>query len=303
MRPAAWLFVFVCVIVPSAARAHEPLWGESPQTFAFGVWHPEVRLGWQNEYLLLHGSSRLDNPDALRRTRFDTVLDIQYAPRTSLNVRLEIPYSVVRSSGLVSGQMHSASSSGLGDMMLSAKSRFAQRFGEDWKEHQAYTVGLQLPTGAHSGREVGGPLLEPSEQPGSGKWGYMVGYAYAYERLQDTFWASAMYMGDLGGAGSKGDMATFDANYGYWVVRAHKPNDLGIVLATGPHWEWMGHDRLSTGPDPDSGYTLLAWQASVIATKGPAQFRIGALFPLHQHANGTQLRPDVQLRAGVEALF
>ena len=28
--------------VQTTARAHEPLWGETPQTFAFGVIHPEA---------------------------------------------------------------------------------------------------------------------------------------------------------------------------------------------------------------------------------------------------------------------
>ena len=285
------------------AFAHEPLWGESPQTFAFGVWHPETRFGLQNEYLLLRGATRLDNPDALRRTRFDSVLGIQYAPKTSLNVRIEIPFASVHSSGLVGGTLRTSGVSGLGDIMISAKSRFAQRFGPDWKEHQAYTLGLQLPTGTHNGKEADGTLLEPSEQPGSGKWGYMVGYAYAYERLPDTWWASLMYMSDIGSTGSKGDMFTADANYGYWIKRAHRPQDLGIVLAAGPHFEWMGHDRLASGADPNTGYSLTALQVSLIATKGEIQFRAGALLPLSQHASGTQLRPEVQVRAGIEALF
>src|SRR6185436_16401649 len=118
----------------------------------------------------------------------------------------------------------------------------------------------------HSGREIDGAPLQPSEQPGSGKWGYMLGYSYAYERLKDTTWASVMYMGDLGGNGAKGDMLTADADYGYWVKRPFRPQDLGIILAAGPHWEWMAHDRLSTGLDPNSGYSLLAAQISLITT-------------------------------------
>lgn len=304
IRALACSVLSICAALGAApARAHEPLWGDSPQTFAFGVWHPELRFGFQNEYLLLGGSHRLANPDALRRTRFDTVFGLQYAPKTSLNLRLEIPYASVRSSGRIGGMAQSNRVNGIGDITLSAKNRFRQRFGEDWKEHMAYTVGLQLPSGVHSGRDVDGTPLQPSEQPGSGKWGYMLGYSYAYERLDDTAWASVMYMGDLGCNGAKGDMMTVDADYGYWVHRTYRPQDLGIVVATGPHWEWMGHDRLSTGLDPNSGYSLLAMQLSLIGTKGPAQLRVGALFPLQQSANGVQLRPDVQVRAGIEALF
>jgi len=298
----AMTFNLVCTLVQPSS-AHEPLWGESPQTFGFGVWHPEIRFGFQKEFLLLRGATRLNNPEALRRMRFDSVLGIQYAPKTSMNVRIEIPYSIVQSSDRIGGVPRTSRTSGLGDIMLSAKSRFAQRFGEDWKEHQAYTVGLQLPTGQHGGREASGALLEPSEQPGSGKWGYSLGYAYAYERLKDTLWVSAMFMGDIGGAGSKGEMFTLDANYGYWFKRAHKPQDLGVILAAGTHYEWMGKDRLTMGAAPDTGYSLSALQVSLIATKGTFQFRAGALLPLYQHTNGTQLRPNVQMRVGIEVLL
>lgn len=298
----AFVFTLACVLAQRAS-AHEPLWGESPQTFGFGVWHPEIRFGFQKEFLLLRGATRLANPDTLSRTRFESVLGVQYAPKTSLNVRLEIPYANVQSSDRVGGVSRTSNAGGFGDATLSIKSRFAQRFGEDWKEHQACTLGLQLPTGRHDGREANGSLLEPSEQPGSGKWGYMLGYAYAYERLKDTIWASTTLMGDIGGAGVKGDMLSLDANYGYWAVRAHKPQDLGVILAGGVHYEWMGKDRLATGTDPDSGYSLVAVQVSLIATKGVFQFRAGALFPLYQTANGTQLRPDVQARVGIEGLF
>lgn len=296
------MLLFLCMLT-QIASAHEPLWGESPQTFAFGIWHPEIRFGLQNKHLLLRGATRLDNMEGLQRTRLDGVLGIQYAPKTSMNVRLEIPYANVQSSSYIRGVLRTSRTSGLGDLMLSIKSRLAQRFGQDWKEHQAYAVGLQLPTGHHTGREADGSLLGPSEQPGSGKWGYSLGYSYAYERFQDTIWASMMFMGDLGGGGRKGGMFSLDTNYGYWIKRAHKSQELGIILANGLHYEWMGKDELATGVDPDSGYSLLALQVSLIATKGTFQFRAGALFPLYQNVNGIQLRPDVQVRVGIEALF
>lgn len=285
------------------ARAHEPLWGESPQTFAFGIWHPELRFGFEDDRVLLRGSARLDNADALRRLRYDTLLSVQWAPRTSLNLKLEVPVSSITAEQRIGGVVRRASTTGLGNIMLSAKDRFHVRFGADWKEMQSYSVGIQLPTGQHSGRYPDGTPLDPGDQPGSGKWGYMFGYAYDYERLKDTVWASVSYSGDLGGAGSMGDMLEADANYGYWVIRALHPQDLGVILAAGPHYEWMGHDRTAAGRDPDSGFSMAGLQASLIATKGQAQARVGVLVPLYQHVNGTQVRPELEVRAGVEALF
>jgi hypothetical protein len=290
-------------VVAAPALAHEPLWGESPQTFAFGVWHPELRLSYDNNHNLFRGTRRIVNPEALRRSRFDTLLSLQYAPKTSMNVRLEIPYSQVLTQQRFGGQLRHTGVQGLGDVVVSAKSRIHQRFGEDWKEHQSFTVGLQLPTAEHKGRSPDGARLGPSFQPGSGKWGMVLGYAYAFERLEDTAWASAMYSRDFGGAGTKGDMVMLDLNYGRWMPRAKRPQDLGIVLSAGTHVELMGHDRLGAGRDPDSGWTVLGLQSSVIATKGQMQFRIGVMVPVYQQVNGTQLRPDAQIRAGWEMLL
>ncbi len=292
----------LCLLPALPVFAHEPLWGESPQTFAFGIYHPEIRFGFENADRLFNGSHTILNPDALRRTRFDTLTALQYAPTTRLNVRLEVPFVQVLTSQRVGGQTLHSGVTGIGDVVLTAKSRFAQSFGEDWKQHQALTVGLKLPTGTHNGRTPDGILLDPSDQPGSGKWGYVLGYAYAYERVTDTFWASAMLRGDFGGIGRRGVLSELDVNYGYWIRRAKKPQDLGMVLAGGLHGEWMTRDLTATGAS-NTGSSLIGWQASLIATKGQGQFRMGLLVPFDQHVNGTQLRSEIQFRAGLEILL
>jgi hypothetical protein len=303
MKPLRTGGALLLFLLPTMAHAHEPLWGESPQTFAFGVWHPEVRFGFENASQLLSGGRRLANPDALRRSRFEAQLGVQYAPTTSLNVKLEIPVATVWNQQRINGQLRRNSITGLGNAVFSAKTRFYQRFGPDWKIHQSFSVGLQLPTGEHNGRLPDGSLLGTSFQPGSGKWGVQLGYAFAWERLQDTTWMSAMYVHDFGGSGSRGDFFQLDANYGYWVVRAKRPQDFGSVLAAGLHFEQMGRDRLALGTDPDSGYSMLGLQGSWIVTKGQTQFRAGILVPISQHINGVQLRPEVQFRMGLEILL
>lgn len=301
---SAVIVAALCLVgtLAQSASAHEPLWGESPQTFAFGVLHPELRFGFENDDLLLRGSSRLENPDLLRRTRLDGLFSLQYAPRTSLNLRVDVPFAQVLTSERVGGQLRHSGVTGLGNISLSAKSRFYQKFGEDWKVHQSYVIGLSLPTGA-GGFYPDGSRISPSDAPGSNKFGVMVGYAYAYERLKDTVWASAMFMSDLGGSGSRGANLEIDANYGYWVKRSKRPQDLGVIVAAGLHYQSQGHDRIERGNDPNSGFDLGGLQASLIATKGQAQFRAGVLVPVYQHVNGTQLRPEIQVRAGLEILL
>ena len=289
--------------LPAPALKHEPLWGESPQTFAFGVHHPEVRFGYENSGRLMRGSSSIANPDSLRRTRQDLLLSYQYAPKTTLNIKVDVPLARVRTEQRINGELRGSEVNGFGNIMLSAKNRFHQRFGEDWKIHHSFMTGLLLPTGKNDGRMPDGTLLSPGFQPGSDKFGMMLGYAYAFERLKDTSWASLMYMRDFGGAGARGDLLTGDAAYGYWIKRAERPQDLGIITAVGPHLEIMGRDRLAAGPDPDSGFTVLGIQASFIATKDTSQYRIGIQVPVYQRINGTQLRPELQIRAGWEMLL
>jgi hypothetical protein len=297
------LTALLLLMSASSALAHEPLWGESPQTFAFGVWHPEIRFGFENASQLRRGGSIIANPDALRRSRFDGLVSLQFAPRTSLNVKVEIPFAQVWNQQRVGGQLRRTEVGGLGDIVLSAKSRFYQKFGPEWKLHQAYSVGLQLPTGVHNGTMPDGTPLSPMFQPGSGKFGLVLGYAFAWERLRDTTWLSMMYRTDFGGAGRRGDLFQLDVNYGYWARRAKRPQDLGIVTALGLHIETSGRDRLASGLDFDSGYAFTGLQANVIATKGQAQFRAGVLIPLVQHIGGTQLRSEWQVRAGFEILL
>ena len=303
MKYSLVLCLGLCLLAPRVASAHEPLWGESPQTFAFGILHPEIRFGFENDASLIKGSHSIANPEVLRTTRLDALFSLQYAPKTALNLKLEIPLAQVLNAQNREGQSQHTGVTGIGDVTLSAKSRFFQKFGPDWKLHQSYTVGLQLPTGTHNGRAPDGTLLSPSGQPGSGKWGYLLSYAFAYERLQDTVWISAVYRGDFGGAGRKGSVLELDANYGYWVKRPKRPQDLGVILAAGPHISVVGHDRLAGGNDPNSGLALWGVEASIIATKDQAQFRAGFFVPLSQQVSGTQLRPDIQIRAGFEILL
>jgi hypothetical protein len=285
------------------AHAHEPLWGDSPQTFAFGVRHPAVRLSYSNDYRLLSGGKIAANPTGLRRSRLDTVVSYQYSPLTSLNVRVEVPFTQIRAAQTVGGTRRSTSASGLGDIAVIAKSRLRQRFGEDWKEHQSVIGGLQLPTGSRAGVYPDGKPLGVADRPASGHFGVIAGYAYAYERLEDTIWASVGYRHEFGGRERRGDVLEADLNYGYWIKRATRPQDLGIILSAGPHFEWMGRDRLQAASDPDSGYTMIGIQSSIIVTQGPGQYRLGVMAPLHQRVNGTQLRPEIVVRAAGEWLF
>jgi hypothetical protein len=206
------LSVATPLLLPTTTHAHEPLWGETPQTFAFGVIHPEVRF-------------------AKDETRFG----LQYAFNTTRNLRLELPQS------RLNGQT--------GDASLSLKSRLHVEFGPDFKQMSAAIIGLDK----HNGQ---------------------LGYAFAHERLTDTIWASAVYTKK---------QTEIDASYGYWMKRAHAPQDTGVITALGLHRETTRNTAALSGV-----------HGSLIVTKGQMQARVGVLYPTHG---------KVQVRFGWEILL
>lgn len=96
-------FAVLALVAPPAA-AHEPLWGETPQTFAFGVVHPELRL-----------------------SRGQTLLSVQYASRPDRNFKIEAPFGR-------DGQVQ--------EVMLGVKSRLHVRLGPDFKQMGALLLGV-----------------------------------------------------------------------------------------------------------------------------------------------------------------
>src|SRR5688500_16561274 len=74
----------VALLLTSPVAAHEPLWGETPSVFGFGVIHPEVRFGYRDA-----GSTRRGG---VRARMWEQETMIQFAPTTALNLMIEIPW-------------------------------------------------------------------------------------------------------------------------------------------------------------------------------------------------------------------
>src|SRR5687768_16934481 len=123
------MIAFALSLLPSSAWAHEPLWGETPQTFSFGLKHPEWKFAFEDHRRLFQGSSAIPNTEGRRHTMVENHLSFQYAPATTLNLKLELPVVHMESEERIEGVMRRSTSSGLGDLVLSAKSRFHAQFG------------------------------------------------------------------------------------------------------------------------------------------------------------------------------
>lgn len=202
----------VSVLYPSLARAHEPLWGETPQTFAFGVIHPELRLA--------RGESRFS---------------VQYAPKTTENLKLEV--------------VQRGAAGAPDEIFLTQKRRTRATFGPDFKQMEALVVGTAL------------------NRPG-----FQLGYAFAHERLTDTIWASALHtstrnerMTELDAAyGYWLKRARTPADHGFLIALGGHHEALRTSSLTGVHTSLI----LTKGPTQTRVGLLFP-------SKGPAQLRFG----------------------------
>lgn len=277
------------------AAAHEPLWGETPSVFGFGVIHPELRLGYRSA-----GSTRRGGVRA-RMLELETM--VQYAPSTAINLMIEVPWMQSVREARVSGRRRRVVISGLGDLELTAKRRFSVRQAEGLNVQHSLIYGLKLPTGESSHRDLHGGRADPHDQPGSGKPGLILGYAWDRERVEDTIWASARYHRDLGGGFRMGDMVEADAAYGRWLIRPNEAKELGFNLALGLHGEFHAADSLGGGRNADNRHHLLGVQLTPIFTKGTHQLRFGVFVPFVRSGPADHADFPYEVRFAFETFF
>jgi hypothetical protein len=277
------------------AAAHEPLWGETPTVFGFGVIHPEVRFGWRDA-----GSTR---SGGIRQRMWEQETMVQYAPSTALNLMLEVPWMESLREQRVGGRKRQSVINGLGDVELLAKRRFSVRQAEGLNVQQSLVYGLKLPTGEDNHRDVNGRRADPHDQPGTGNLGLVLGYAWDRERIEDTIWASFMYHRDLGGGFRMGDMAELDTAYGRWLLRPNEASELGFNLALGLHGEFHLADPVGSGRDAGNAHQLVGVQVTPILTRSNHQLRLGVFVPFARSGPADHADFPYEVRFAFETFF
>ena len=278
-----------------SALAHEPLWGETPIVFSSGLLHPEIKVKFMDAG---------DASDGGERSRmFEQEYMVQYAPSTRLNLRLEVPLRRNLRQELVGGQVRSTLINGLGDIVLSGKSRVGIKQEEGLSIQQTVVYGVKLPTGQSHHLDPDGDRASPHDQTGSGKPGIVLGYAIDRETIKDTIWANVEYRRDLGKGFRMGDMMEFNLAYGRWLRIANEADDLGFNLAAGIYGELHRNDFMGGGVRAANKHTLVGLHITPIITKGRNQFRVGALVPIYRRGPEDHVRFPIELRAAVETFF
>lgn len=289
------LFGLLLAAVAAPAHAHEPLWGETPTVFGYGIFHPELRFDYRDSGSLRGGG--------VRQRMFEQEAMLQYAPSTAINLMIEAPFMESLREQRRAGRRRQVTISGLGDLRLLAKRRFHVEQGDALNIQHSLVYGLKLPTGDSGRRDVTGRRADPHDQPGTGKPGVVLGYAWDRERLNDTIWASLMYERDLGGGFRMGDMLEADLAYGYWLKRANEAKELGFNLAAGLHGEFHADDPLDHGRSAHNGHELLGFQLTPILTKGNHQLRLGVFVPFVHSGPGDHVDFPYEFRFAFETFF
>jgi hypothetical protein len=290
-----FLILTITALATAPVAAHEPLWGETPSVFAFGVIHPEVRVGFTD-------SGRVGRRSERQRL-FEAEWMVQYAPTAALNLMLEIPWMESRRETRIDGRRRSANLGGLGDVRLLAKRRFAVHQDVGLSLQHSLIYGLKLPTGASRQRDADGERASPHDQPGTGRPGLVLGYAWDRERLRDTLWASLEYGRDLGGGFRMGDMLEANVAYGWWVVQPNEAREPGLNLAFGIHGEVHAADPIGAGRFAGNSHRLAGLHFTPIVTQGNHQFRVGVLIPFVRSGPADHTDYPFQVRIAFETFF
>jgi hypothetical protein len=227
----------------------------------------------------------------------------QYGINRWVNVRLELPAVRTDLEANVAGSAQETRITGIGDATFSAKYRFRLRQATGFQTSQALDFGWKLPTGADDRDGPDGERLMPSDQPGSGKHGVVIGYAIDRERLIDSAWASASYSHEFGGGFRRGDTLEVDAAYGRWVVRPNVAEELGINLAFGVHAEASADDWLDGDARADNHHGVAGVHFTPIITRGRNEYRVGVFVPLVRWGNEDETHFNYEVRAGWETFF
>ena len=276
--------------------AHEPLWGETPVIFGPGVIHPEIKIRFVRK------GARLD-PGESRSRMIEQEYGLQYGINRFINVQITLPVASMEFDENIAGTVQRTGVSGLGDAMLKAKYRFHLRQETGFQTAQTLVAGWKVPTGSDQRTGPDGSRLSPADQPGSGRHGVEVGYAYDREHLADSLWASLFYDHEFGQGFRRGDTGELDASYGWWLLRPNVAEQLGVNFAVGLHAEASASDRLENGVSARTAHSVAGIHLTPIITKGQYQYRVGLFVPIVKGGNKEQTDFGYEIRAGWEMFF
>jgi hypothetical protein len=237
------------VLLGARSAAANPIRANTPGTGVF-----------QRSGLVAGGTVDRQGRSGVELLTRSTFLELLYTPATHWVFAVRVPYLV--ESRVQRRGARSATASGLGDLVVSAKHRFYRRVGPWADRHAAIEVGLKLPTGA-TDRPVdpGVPVaLRGRLQPGTGSTDGRIDLVYQQARRRFVFAADAGYRFNREGEGGYrwGDEARLNLS-GQYVLFPRlyaQPGHEVFAVLEGTFLD-QGKDRLRGTALAETGRTAL----------------------------------------------
>lgn len=246
--------ILFTVLLPQAARAHDPIFGVGPHVLHRRGW------GWgvKGEYKSLRDGEE-----------FKLEHKIAYGITRNWTVRLDTPW--------VRKRDHDRSSAGWGDSILRTKYRFWYEPAEEGFYQATLLGGLKLPTGDKNTR----PLL------GTGSVDYIGGLAVGYEGRRWFLSGSGRYKynteADMAVADDlqAGHQFFYDLALGYrpWRTGYWEPDVLVMGELSG---EIQAHNRVDGARVPDTGGDTLYFGTGVWLTYRNFAVKPGIQIPVYE---------------------
>ncbi|MFZ5558512.1 MAG: transporter [Pseudomonadota bacterium] len=216
-----------------------------------------------------------------------------------------LPYFDKRLDVRLGGQDVSRSHNGFGDLTLLGRYTAYEYNAPGRTLRVAPFLGVKAPTGEDNAGDGLG-RLPPPLQPGSGSWDALGGAVLTWQTLDFQIDSQVSYRANREASGFRaGNVATLDASLQYrlWPrsLGAGVPAFLyGVLEANLVH---AAKDRIGGLSDPNSGGTTLFITPGLQHVTRRWIMEAGVQIPVSQNLNGTALRNDYVLTAGVRINF
>jgi len=315
-RSGLALVGFLILFITSNASAHHPTGGAglgktgplrtiSASPLEPGMW----ALALQTEYIdldaysddelmdIAESGSDVHSIDSIHHTIFS----MGYGLTSDLTVSLKVPYDVLNnireSHSDEPDEVHvHGDSEGIGDLTVFGQYRFMKL--KDPDVESSLVLGLRMPTGRQSERDIEDERFEAEFQPGSGAWVPIAGIAATKRFKALSVDADVLYTFSTEGAQDTdlGDLFNYDLAVSYTAL--NKPVVLDLIIEA--NGEWKEKQEIDGDKDENSGGTVIYLSPGMRLSWGKNwSAYLSAGFPVHQDLNGDQNETDMRYLFGL----
>ncbi len=225
-----------------------------------------------------------------------------YGVTEDLTLSLKLPY--VRIEGIKEshadepGEVHRhGNSDGIGDLSLFGQYRFLNSM--DYQG--SLLLGVKMPTGLTTAKDIDGTRFETEFQPGSGSWDPSIGVAFQKSMDRISFYSSLLYSFATDGAQATnlGDGFSYNAAAAYRLYSGDFACDLILEI----NGEFKQKQEIVGVSDPNSGGNLLMIAPGVRVRWNRLSAFVSPGFPVVQDLNGIQNDLSFAVLTGLNYAF